>query len=80
MEFVKIHSKQICGTLDLFLLEYECSNTGVWRLTPLSTIFQLYRGGHGSFWLVEETTDLLQVIGNQYHIMMYRVHVARAGF
>jgi hypothetical protein len=49
-------------------------------LTPLSTIFQL------SVLLVEEpeypkkTTNLSQVTDKLYHIMLYRVHLAREGF
>ena len=43
-------------------------------LMPLSTIFQLYRGGQ----LVEETREKHQH-DKLYHIMLYRVHLAMSG-
>jgi hypothetical protein len=46
-------------------------------LSPLSTIFQLYRSRNPEY--PEKTNDLSLVTDNIYHIMLYRVHLAISG-
>ena len=46
----------------------------IWCLTPLSTIFPLYRGGQ-FYWQRRKPPTCYKL----YHILLYRVHLTMSG-
>jgi len=71
---------EFSGKLEITNINRYIFNWGVWCLTPLLTIFQLYRGGQ-LYWCrkpeyPEKTSDLPQVTDKLYNIMLYRIHLA----
>ena len=80
--------RNVCGFLCYFLCTdldktHKVIMLGRLGLMPLSTIFQLYRGGQFYRWrkseYPEKTNDLQQVTDKLNHIMLYRVHLTMNG-
>jgi hypothetical protein len=69
---------------EVILYSFSKPGLGLWCWTPLSTIFQLYRGCLFYRWSNRSTQRKPPTghksLTNFYHIMLYRVHLVWTGF